>query len=362
MDEFTKKVEDLLKSLLSIKTGASKDLFVPTIKPIKTGLPKFPIKQPSVAKIPSALPPPSKKDPVKVAEQLKNPNPGKVNVEVLKVENNGQWSLTKSTKIDRPITPTFVSQQAANKAPVHAENEGFANHYSPKQKKLIHGLNIHNMEKLRGGSAAGGTHKASNPEAKTSAVVKRASTHANREERGHLENGFNSSKREVLFHNMAHNFFGMGKHVPTTSGFSRDGEDYSAMEFQEKAHHPDFEEHDEFFDDNLVPQRFKYPTHAKTLTALHENGDLHKLALMDNILGHHDRHSGNMMIDANQDRLHLIDNGTSFDYGNFDTKHYPAYLRHSGSGNIEGMGLDNSKLHPDAIKWLNGLDPQKAEI
>jgi GNAT superfamily N-acetyltransferase len=98
MDELYEKTEALLKSLLSIKTGASKDLMVPAIKPPSFNLkpPKAPsIKAPSAGKIPSGLPPPSKKDPVKVAQQLKNPNPGKVNVEVLKVESNGQWSLEK---------------------------------------------------------------------------------------------------------------------------------------------------------------------------------------------------------------------------------------------------------------------------
>lgn len=94
-DELYEKTKALLKSLLSVKTGANKALMVPAIKPmtLNSSLPKPSIKQPS--KIPSALPPPSKKDPVKVAEQLKNPNPGKVNMEVLKIEKNGQWKLEK---------------------------------------------------------------------------------------------------------------------------------------------------------------------------------------------------------------------------------------------------------------------------
>lgn len=93
MDELYRKTEELLKSLLSIKTGASKDLMVPALKPPSFKTPKPSIKVPSTPKIPSGLPPPSKKDPIKVAQQLKNPNPGKVNVEVLKFEDNGQWSL-----------------------------------------------------------------------------------------------------------------------------------------------------------------------------------------------------------------------------------------------------------------------------
>ncbi len=95
MDDLFDKTEKLLKSLLSIKTGASKDLMVPSLKPPSFKTPKPSIKQPTANKIPGGFPPPSKKDPVKVAEQLKNPNPEKVKVEVLKIENNGQWSLSK---------------------------------------------------------------------------------------------------------------------------------------------------------------------------------------------------------------------------------------------------------------------------
>lgn len=95
MDELFEKTDLLLKSLLSIKTGASKDLMVPAIKAPSLKVQAPSIKQPSTRKIPSGLPPSSKKDPVKVAEQLKNPNPGKVKVEILKVESNGQWSLDK---------------------------------------------------------------------------------------------------------------------------------------------------------------------------------------------------------------------------------------------------------------------------
>jgi predicted GNAT family acetyltransferase len=101
MDELYEKTEALLKSLLSMKTGPtgtmspSKDLMVPAIKPPSFKAPKPSIKAPTANKIPSGLPPPSKKDPIKVAQQLTNPNPGKVNVEVLKVESNGQWSLEK---------------------------------------------------------------------------------------------------------------------------------------------------------------------------------------------------------------------------------------------------------------------------
>lgn len=371
MDELSQKVEDLLKSLLSLKTGASKNVMVPAIKPPTLKTPS--IKQPSASKIPSALPPPSKKDPVKVAEQLKNPNPGKVNVEVLKVENNGQWTLTKAigSKVEGIGPANRAARNAAKLAtPVHAENEGFPNHNSSEQKKLIHGLEIHNTTPMSGGHA-GGAHQATNPLINKNVVLKRAPDHANAAERGHHENGFNSARREVLFHNMAHGFFGMGEHVPTTAGFTRNRIDYSAQEMQPTASHDRLKKRPEDQLDEAEPgenpfeqkpkmNEFADPSHADTFKKLHESGQLHKMALMDNIMGHHDRHSGNYMMDKG-DKLHLIDNGTSFDYKNFDKGHYPDYLNRAEDTNIKGMGLDNSKVHPEAAKWLNSLDPEKAK-
>lgn len=132
MDDLFEKTEALLKSLLSVKTGASKDLMVPAIKPPSFKTPKPTIKQPTANKIPSGLPPPSKKDPTKVAEQLKNPNPGKVNVEVLKMEDNGQWSLEKMKLIkpkhlQLPKNPniSYVSQDRPGVQ--YAENVGSYN-------------------------------------------------------------------------------------------------------------------------------------------------------------------------------------------------------------------------------------------
>jgi hypothetical protein len=380
MDKLAEKIEELRKSLLSLKTNAKKDFFVPTIKQPSVKIPKPSIKQPSVGKIPSGLPPPSKKDPVKVAEQLKNPNPGKVSMEVLKVENNGQWTLSKvGTANITPIigkpAPERVAEIQQARSPVHAETEGFSNHHAPEQKKLIHGLEIHKTEPL-GGGGAGAATKAYNPAINKHVVLKKASEHQNQKERGHLDGGFNSAKREVLFHNMAHNYFGMGKHVPTTSGFTRNGEDYSAQEMKHNAAHvktshinpPSKEELDKWSanpnsKDPLEdrPSRLDDPNHGKILKDMHKSGDLHKLAIMDHLMGHHDRHAGNYMLDDKN--MHLIDNGTSFDYKNFDQpNHYPSHLKTLEKKHIEGMGdVDNSNVHPEAAKWLNSLDPAKAK-
>ncbi len=121
-DPLYDKTEALLKGLLAVKQknrsevpAATKlptiatpklpkqlpdlSLKAPTMpKPTEAKLPKSAKQAAKENKIPGGLPPPSKKDPAKVAEQLKNPNPTKLTnpqEEILKVEDNGQWSLEK---------------------------------------------------------------------------------------------------------------------------------------------------------------------------------------------------------------------------------------------------------------------------
>ena len=61
-----------------------------------------------------------------------------------------------------------------------------------------------------------------------------------------------------------------------------------------------------------------------------------------------------------KDKLHLIDNGTAFDYGNIDKTVVPEYLNHAISKQVVGTGHD-AKLHPRAKEWLDSLDADKAK-
>jgi len=139
MDDLYGKTDQLLKSLLSIKTkpgknnsqvpAAVKGATIPTPK-LPSQLPDLSLKAPKIPKpteaklpksakqaekenkVPGGLPPASKKDPQKVAEQLKNPNPTKLTnpkEEILKFEKNGQWSLEKRT-LDPSHGITFMHE------------------------------------------------------------------------------------------------------------------------------------------------------------------------------------------------------------------------------------------------------------
>jgi len=359
MDDLTSKIEQLYKSLLSLKQDQRKDVFVPAIK---STTPSFKLSKPNkVSKIPGALPPASKKDPAKVAQQLKNPRPVKAPMEILKVEDNGQWSLNKidmaptvlsDTKRSGPVSMEREERKRISKAPIAASTAGFPKWHSSEQNKLIDGLDLTNATPMHG-SKAGGAQQVVGPNS-NNLIVKNSADHNDPEGRGHLENGFNSARREVLFHNLARDYFGMEKHVPATAGFTKNGDEHSAQQMVDAKH---------LDQDN--DGKFKYPNHSKILNNLQDSGDLHKLALMDNILGYHDRHSNNYMMGEKDNNLHLIDNGTAFDYINYDNnatplgpdnKHYPSFLNHSGD-----LGKDHTTLHPEAVKWLNTLDPEEAK-
>lgn len=379
MDDLFGKLEQLYKSLLSLKQDTTRNAFVPAIKPQVNSfkLPKPSIK--ATTKIPGGLPPPSKKDPVKVAEQLKRPQPGKVSMEILKVEGNGQWSLDKALDVTaqpKPLTATAVSPRGANgtkvegqqaklntatsarlarqTTPVHSDQHGWKDHNSPAGQNLIHGLKLHEATPVSSGKQGAAWAKSDNHP--HSMLIKNSLDHENREERGHSVNNFNSARREVMYHNLARDYFGMGQHVPETAGFTKNGADWSAQKKAEDTDHPDVHH----LPENNIS--FKNSHHEDVMRRLNNQGTLDKMAIMDNIMGHHDRHSSNMKLDNHGDNLHLIDNGTAFDYDNLDSHPIPKYRELASHDLFRGEGdHNNENLHPAAKEWLQNLSPDKAK-
>lgn len=149
-----------------------------------------------------------------------------------------------------------------------------------------------------------------------------------------------SPKHATVYHDIAKKIFGMGAHVPTTTHVQHpdlfEGEPTQAMEF-----------HKDYSSPFINPEGY-----TKAIKAGRQNGDAHKLALMDHILGHDDRHVGNIMVDSNGKLVH-IDNDSAFTYSPQASVHN-AYAEDAGVSGWEGAQNDN--LHIDALKWLNGLD------
>jgi hypothetical protein len=140
------------------------------------------------------------------------------------------------------------------------------------------------------------------------------------------------AEQEATYHNLAHDFFGLGAHVPTTAVFDdpATGERKSISECVVGAEHV---------------RTSHLPHHRQILHALATTGDLDRLAVMDGVMGHDDRDGRTNYVFGNG-TLHLIDNGA------FERPELPHYwTSHHGP---DGMGLP---LHPAAAEWVKGLDP-----
>jgi hypothetical protein len=146
-------------------------------------------------------------------------------------------------------------------------------------------------------------------------------------------------EREAIFHNMAHNYWGLGDHVPTTAVFNHPetGVLHSAMEIVPNASH-------------FKKQGQK--TLKQNLKNLGDNGTLDKLAIMDTVQGNSDRNSRNYLLSNNNPNIHLIDNALSFDYSDSFVPHY----LHDYHG-LTNQSSHEAQMHPNAKKWLMQLDP-----
>lgn len=358
MDELYKrllKINSLIKAIVpKIKEGQmNPSIKMPKAPEAPKGassmMPKLPnIKTANTSSKLPGLMPASAKDPKKVAQQLKNKSvKPSTSMEMIKFEDNGQWNLVKKkdeSTIKLENSPTSLAHLNTVNPTIHGWGYG---HSSPEQDKLMHGIQMSGGKPIGDGIAS--AIKTKSTSHSDPIYLKNASLHPDREARGH--NDLDSAHREVLYHNLARDFFNMGKYVPTTSGFQHEGHNYSAQKAVPHASHVE-----------LTNGEVANPKHAKLLSKLHDSGEMHKLSIMDNLMGHHDRHHHNYLIDKNGNNLHLIDNGTAFDYKNFDTHDTPHFHRLATSDtHRKHIGRkDDSKLHPEALKWLNNLDEKKA--
>lgn len=141
----------------------------------------------------------------------------------------------------------------------------------------------------------------------------------------------------AAYHRLAKDYFGLGKFVPATAIFShpelKEG-NYSAMEHIPNAR---------------TPLEMRNDDIEKALDKHFKSGDLHKLIVMDHILGHIDRHQGNLLINK-QGNIHHIDN---------DLCLQPGELSPTDGFYYRDTAYTDHKLHPEAEKWLNSLDPAK---
>lgn len=266
----------------------------------------------------------------------------------------------KPSKLSPPSVPapSFPSSEGTDYHPVYGSSftEGFSakgkitskhSHpaipHSAKQKQLIHGIDLGKIKQQDEGWTSELTLSGFGKNGKGKSVVVKGhiDPHGEAELGDHYSpgKGLSTAQREALYHNMAHNVFGLGKFVPATAVVKHGNTHYSVMEKIPGAQHY---------------ERYS-AKHNKVMKDLAKNGDVQKLAIMNLIMGNSDRHGGNFMISPKG--FHLIDHGLTFNYNNNGRDIFePAYLDYA-----YGHYRNNVELHPNTVKWLKGIDLNKTK-
>ena len=141
----------------------------------------------------------------------------------------------------------------------------------------------------------------------------------------------NTSERATIYHNLSHDLFGLGHHVPQTSCYvsPKDHHMYHCTHFKDGLSHG-----------HELKKQSEYDA------AVSSNPErLHKLALMDYVMGHEGRDLSNTKSDG-QGHIWLTDNEKAF-----------------GQNPVKPEYLQYREKHPvdiDTQEWLQHIDPRKA--
>jgi len=252
-------------------------------------------------------------------------------------EKIGGWQASDLLKLPRNKVPgniwmTRPPEYVNTPAVIDSKTHGLVDYtHHPEVHALIHGLDM--GQAIKTGTVgmkakAGQAGWAKNAQGKQ-VYVKRDDN----------ERPFGESKREALYHNLAKDFYGMGRYVTPTAAVVHPttGQHYTVVEHTPGEH-------------------FKHGEgHPEMLQNLADSGELHKLAIMNSIAHNNDRHQFNYMLD-DKGGIKLIDHGLTFSAGG-DSKAptTPHYLI-DGAGKLpnhpEAQKWANKLLHPEAQKWL----------
>lgn len=258
-----------------------------------------------------------------------------------KLGSHGPEDLVRLPKNIKPSAlPENLEEPTTIDAGKHQVAE-FVRH--PHTQALVHGLELHrNREDLRRGRS----FWTKGPNGKL-VYVKPDPLESHKglslEGKDSLAS-FGHARREGLYHNLAHDFFGLGDYVAPTAVVHepRTGREMAVVQHV-MGEHPELDPRDEAVGFG--------PKHHKALKALQDSGELHKLALMNAVANNGDRHNHNFMI-GEDGKLNLIDHGYTFGGWNLQRGVAPEYLYNNW----------HVPLHPEAAKWLGKLDPHELEM
>lgn len=265
------------------------------------------------------------------------------------------WDPEDLVKIPRTQKGLIIAQYPETIGDPHVVNadvhgvDGFVNH--PETRALAHGFDFGSrqgkVEGAMGGAFDNTSFWAKDPTGKH-VYVKGASDQMQADP--NTAGSFNSARKEGVYHNLAKDFFGLGAHMPPVAVVRHPatGQEHAII--------------------GHVPGKHKHALTAREagedLARQNQNGDIHKLAMMNFLMNNTDRHGGNYLHGDNG-KLTMIDHNM---FGDPDQRRWysdPQYLsaleRHE-SLNREGQGGDGREFqmaHPEAVNWLNSLDPGK---
>jgi hypothetical protein len=216
-------------------------------------------------------------------------------------------------------------------------------HYNDeKQKSIVRGIDFSQVER----EAVSGKHAMESHWQKgahgSHVYVKRTDS----------QSDFPQPRKEVVFHNLARDFFGMGDHVPTTAHVlhPQTGEEVAVVDGVLGRHVPR-----KTMNDVSVPSRHE---DAEAIHSAGENGDLGKMAIMDAMMGNMDRHQHNWMLDS-KGKIKLIDHGDAFRWSGNTPDYLTQYQRVKSART--GMPAELEPIHPAARRWAEKLDPNKLQ-
>lgn len=266
---------------------------------------------------------------------------------VVPAEKVGGWDESDLARIPRYSkisekyrVQSYPEDATAQQNTVNAQSHGLGDTlYHDDVKDFVHGLDF---GAPRFGAMAGAldgsrtnTHWQKNAKGKI-VYVKPAPS-----EYGGLEIG--EPHMEATYHNLARDFFGMGKYLPKVAAVHHPGTGQAhAIIEHVPGEHFDHEDQE----------------HQATLKAHAENGELDKMGLMNMIMGNYDRHWGNWLMDRNKG-IKLIDHNVMMPGDGFVDPDPPNYWKamHELGGTAHDPHM--TALHPAAVDWAQKLDPKE---
>jgi hypothetical protein len=225
--------------------------------------------------------------------------------------------------------PESVDEPSVVNAELHGV-PGFVNH--PGSKALAHGFNFESKTKnADSGAAQASSFWAKSPQGKHVYVKANAQ---NWMSEGYADGPWNTARREGVYHNMAHDFFGLGQYVPDVAVVAnpKTGREHALIS------HVDGDVAEKVDDKALAGAFGK------------AGNDVQKMAVMNAIMGNRDRHEGNWM--AGKDGIKLIDHnliGTTN-----ESPMTPTYLYY-GRGNHTSQSFGDEPMTPETHTWVKSL-------